>query len=267
MIPFIRIVPTRVLQFLGNLLKVFFLVHLKLFPNQRFIIPKYSKPLLKSKKSTLIPRKIWQTNYTKAVTLSVYFNYLWNRFIAPTFEHHYWSDDDCLLFIEQNFSVEIIEAFKKIQIGAAKADFWRTLVLLRHGGIYIDIDATLCYPPELFLSDNPEEFFVTEKNEELFLKERSDLISNYFLATKPEHPVFQKIVYQIQKNIESNQLTSIFEMTGPSVVHAIVKDLGLHLTPSRFICKQGVFIKKILQYPDKLKHYWVKEQENKSILK
>jgi hypothetical protein len=42
---------------------------------------------------------------------------------------------------------------------------------------------------------------------------------------------------------------------------------GVHIQASRYIARQGQFTTKKLQYPDKLKGYWVNEQKEKSILK
>jgi mannosyltransferase OCH1-like enzyme len=256
--PILNRISISILQLFGNILKVVFFVHFKLFPNQRFLIPKYTKPIWKTKNNPTIPKKIWQTNYTNKVTFPVYFNYLWNRLMAPTFEYHYWIDNDRVSFINENFSSEIFDAFNKIQIGAAQADYWRILVLLKYGGIYLDNDAAFTFPPQTFLSS---------KDEELFIKVKSNEITNYFLASKPNHPIFSAIAHQIKINIDENKLTCVYNMTGPRVVDLIVKDLQLNIQQHRFVCKQGIFMRKSMQYPDNLKNCWTIEQKNKSILK
>ena len=258
MMRWIRLLLIRLFQLAANLLKGLFYVHFKLFPQQRFRIPRYAKPIIRAKGASLIPRAVWQTNYTDSVTFPVYFNYLWNRLMAPTCEHHYWVDDDLLQFIETNFSTETSDTFKKLQIGAAQADFWRALVLWKYGGVYLDVDAALCWPVVWSLEN---------EQSELFLKGKDGHVTNFFLAAQPEHPVFWKIAMQIQKNIQENKIASLYDMTGPTVVVNIVSNEDVRIERSNLVCKQGIFVKKVFQYPDQMKNYWVMEQQNRSITK
>ena len=249
----VQLIFARSAQFLGNFLKIFFIAHHKLFPNQRFKIPAKSGPWFSSKKPKNIPRIFWQTNYTNQVTLPVYVNYLWNRLLTPTFEHRYALDPDCETFIRNNFSEEIFNAYKKLNIGAAKADFWRCLVLLKHGGIYLDMDAGFCWPPEWFLKNQQKEFFI--RNKEGF-------ITNYLIAATPLHNAIATISEQIQQNIDQGLLKSIYDMTGPTVFHNLLTNReDLSINYSKGYVKQGLFTRKEFQYPNNLNGYWVTEEE------
>ncbi|WP_354037796.1 glycosyltransferase [Bradyrhizobium sp. S3.2.6] len=42
-------------------------------------------------------------------------------------------------------TLTIYQCYSRLQIGAARADLWRVLVLLHEGGIYVDIDATFSH--------------------------------------------------------------------------------------------------------------------------
>lgn len=147
----IRRVFTAVVQFAGNLLKVIFYTDARLRPRKRYLLPCSALPLLRPSTPKAIPRIVWLTNYTNQVTLSVYASYLFNRLMAPTFEFRFCDDAACDEFIKSRFPAEVYDSYARLQIGAAKADFWRILTLLAHGGIYMDIDAALLWSPELFL--------------------------------------------------------------------------------------------------------------------
>ncbi len=256
---FLRMLAIRLMQFFGNLLKLLFYVHFKLMPHARFKMPPVSPPLWRSSRPQAVARTLWQTNYTDTVTLPVYVNYLWNRLMAPTHEHRYCNDDVCAEFIRTHFPGAIHEAYSRLQIGAARADFWRVLVLLKEGGVYMDIDAALCWSPESLFADG---------RTELLIRNDDGRITNYFMASAAGNPLMQEIADRILLNIQENKLASVYDMTGPTVVDVVAggRD-GVAVERSKLVCRQGQFTSKRFQYPDKLRGYWVKEQQEKSILK
>jgi mannosyltransferase OCH1-like enzyme len=199
---------------------------------------------------------VWLTNYSDQVTLSVYVNYLINRLIAPTHEFRFSGDTQCQEFIASQ-SAEMNQAYGRLQIGAARADLWRIAILHRNGGIYLDVDAALSWPPELLIRDGQTEQFVREKDGRL---------TNYFIAAAPGHPVLAEIAAKIVANISANRIASIYDMTGPSVINEIASKANVRIEPSRLFCRQGQFTSKTLQYPDKLKGYWAREEEKRPIV-
>ena len=75
----IDLINSRMIRILGNVVKIFSVLFHKIFPNKRFHLPEHSNPLIKSKHDSLIPKIIWQTNFSNKVTLPVYINYLFNK--------------------------------------------------------------------------------------------------------------------------------------------------------------------------------------------
>ena len=256
---FLRMLAIRLMQFFGNLLKLLFYAHFRLMPHARLTLPAFSPPLWKTSKPQRVSRILWQTNYTDRVTLPVYVNYRWNRLMAPTHEHRFCNDDVCAEFISKHFPGAVHEAYSRLQIGAARADFWRVLVLLKEGGVYMDIDAALCWPPEALFAGGCSE---------LLIQNTDGTLTNYFMASAAGNPLMQEIADRILLNIQENKLQSVYDMTGPTVVDAVANHRdGVTVESSKLICRQGQFTSKRFQYPDKLKGYWVKEQQEKSILK
>jgi len=253
----LRRVSTRALQLLGNILKTIFYLDMLIRPAKRYTIPAIAAPLVRSTSTKKIPRTFWQTNYTNKVTLSIYVNYLFNRLMAPTFEFRFCCDDDCDNFIKENFSPEIYDCYSRLQIGAAKADLWRILVLLAHGGVYMDIDAALSWSPEAFLS---------EHQTELFLRVKEGTLTNYFLASAPGNPIFKKIADRIIENIAADSITSVYHMTGPTVVDTIAGTASVQVVSHELVGRQGQFTRKSFQYPDNKKGYWVLEQTRNRIV-
>ncbi|MCL2716484.1 MAG: mannosyltransferase [Alphaproteobacteria bacterium] len=253
----LRRASTLAIQFFGNILKGVFYLDILLRPSMRYTLPAVAKPWRHSA-SAGIPRIFWLTNYTNKVTLSIYVNYLFNRLMAPTFEFRFCGDEECDRFIRENFSPEIHDCYSRLQIGAAKADLWRVLVLFVHGGVYMDIDAALSWSPESFLSADQSELIIRTKDGKL---------TNYFFASVPGNPFFRKIADRIVENIVAGTITSVYDMTGPTVVDAVAEGISVHVEPHEIVCRQGQFTKKSFQYPDNRKGYWGLEQTRKDIVK
>jgi mannosyltransferase OCH1-like enzyme len=249
---------TANVQLAGNLLKSAFYLDARLRPRKRYTLPRSASALLRPSSPKAIPRIVWLTNYTNQVTLSIYVGYLFNRLMAPTFEFRFCDDDDCAEFIKTHFPAEVYDSYARLQIGAAKADFWRILTLLQHGGVYMDIDAALLWPPELFLHAGQTELFICPKDGKL---------TNYFLATAPGNSVFKAIADRIQQNIAEGSIASVFDMTGPTVVDAVASAAAVRVEPYNVICKQGIFTNKAFQYPDDRSRYWVTAQAQTDIIK
>jgi mannosyltransferase OCH1-like enzyme len=226
----LRRASTTSVQILGNVLKIVFHIDFALRPGKRYTIPAVSRPKRQPEGTKKIPRIVWQTNSTAEVTLSIYVNYLFNRFMAPTFEHRFCNDEECEKFVRENCSSEIYDCYSRLQIGAAKADLWRVLVLLKEGGVYLDIDAAFSWFPELFLSPDQNE---------LFLRDKDGRLTNYFLATSPANKIFVEIRDRIKDNINSNVLKSVFDMTGPTVIDTVAGSASVRIEKAKLVCRQG----------------------------
>ena len=251
------LILARVQQFVGNLTKIIFILHFKLFPNKRFVIPKEAPPLLFFKHKGAITPILWQTNYTNNVTLSVYVNYLWNRMMAAGHSYRFFDDTDCVEYISHHFPGAELQAYNKLNVGAAKADFWRVLALLKEGGVYLDLDAALCWPPS---------FFTRKSEREILLKMPDGRITNYCFASAAGNPLLKEISFQIQKNIKENIIDNVFDMTGPGVFHQIGDRKEYNIVSSRLVSRQGQFTNKTLQYPQNRERFWVIEQREKNIV-
>lgn len=254
----IRLIASRAIKYTANALRPLFLLHHLLRPSKRYTIPRHAPAIIRSKAGRSIPRIVWQTNYTDRVTLAVYASFLMNRLMAPTFEYLFHNDEEMDRFVKENCSEETAAAFDKLQIGAARADFWRILVLLKHGGVYLDMDANFVWPPEEFIRENDEHFFIFDRGGE---------VTNFLLANAPDNPVFERLEISLRDNINAEKLGSVFEMTGPIAIKNCLADEPVKMHSFRNVCHQGQFTNPRLQYPDKGRMKWSSEQKFKSILR
>jgi mannosyltransferase OCH1-like enzyme len=177
--------------------------------------------------------------------------------MAPGYSYRFLDDAACHEYIRVNFSESVLKSFERLQVGAAKADFWRVLAVLKEGGVYMDLDAALCWPPS---------YFFRKGETELLLRMGDGRLTNYCFAAAAGHPLLQKISAQIQCNISANSLDNVFEMTGPGVFQQFDGKEPLNVVSSRYVCRQGQFTNKYLQYPKRLDMYWVNQQREMKIL-
>ena len=87
-----------------------------------------------------IPKIIHQTYYTKDLPALLAENVQKIRESNPNWEYRFYDDQDIDNYIQTNFP-DLFKIYKKINpnYGAAKADFFRYLVVYNEGGVYLDI--------------------------------------------------------------------------------------------------------------------------------
>jgi mannosyltransferase OCH1-like enzyme len=248
----------RLVKFVANTSKVSCYLFHYVFPNKRFSIPLHSGPLFRGRQNAGIPRILWQTNFTNRVTLPAYLNYLWNRLMAYNFEYRFVINDHSYEFVHQHYSSDVYEQYVRLQIGAAIADFWRLLVLRKHGGVYLDFDANLVWP----LGSTLKPF-----SESLYITERDGRFTNCFIAAKPERAEFDMMIRLITKNIEEGSIKNVYELTGPSVFDQVLEGFEVDSLSYRFVCSQGNFTNEHFQYIDSQQGKWTHAQKKIPIVK
>ncbi|MBX9830083.1 MAG: mannosyltransferase [Xanthobacteraceae bacterium] len=242
----------------GNCTKVLSYSFHLMWPRKRFSLPHHSAPLLSRPGRHRIPKVIWQTNYSDRVTIAVYFNYLCNRWLSPTYAYRFMDTGERAAFIKANFPAEVFESYSKLQIGAAQADLWRVLVLYRLGGVYLDIDAHAAWPLG---------FAIKPDREELFIEHRDGELSNYFMASVPGNPRLELVIKSMLDNINRAASDNVFELTGPAVLNRALHGLNVATTPYRLTCYQGSFTNEFFQYVDHPQGKWVHAQEKISAVR
>ncbi|RUR52402.1 glycosyltransferase family 32 protein [Vreelandella populi] len=248
---------SRLIKLFANITKLLSYVFHAVLPNKRFTLPERAAPWLYPKGEATIPRIIWQTNFTNKVTLPVYLNYLFNRLMAPRFEYRFMMTDARRQFIAAHCDNEVLTCYDRLQIGAAQADLWRLIVLNQYGGVYLDIDAHAIWP----LAST-----VGYDRDELYVVTRQGDFSNYFIASKPNTPNLARLIRNVCDNIEMNESTNVFDITGPGVFNKTLDKTCVPSVSYRHACNQGSFTNEHFQYIDKPAGKWTKEQQKVEVV-
>ena len=143
----------------------------------------------------MIPKVIYQTWKTKNIPYISKKNIKKMKKLNPDYEFKLYDDNDILDFIKDEYDERTLKAYKKLTIGAAKADFFRYLILYKKGGIYLDLDSEIT------------------KNLDDLIKDREAVISregtrSYFcqwlMIFCKGHPILKKIIDITIDNVLKN---------------------------------------------------------------
>jgi mannosyltransferase OCH1-like enzyme len=199
-----------------------------------------------------IPRIIHQTVDNLQQVLPEYEN---NRQemskLNPLWKVKLYTSDDREDFIRSAYGNEILDAYLSIdhRYGAARADFFRYLVVLDLGGLYLDIKATATKPLDTVIYK--EDTFIAAqwptcidgvdmssvgRHKELSFRE----YQNWFVLSAPKHVVLERVVEEILRNIKSYNpfingvgKMGVLRATGPiaysKVVHGHIQVGGIRI--------------------------------------
>jgi len=176
-----------------------------------------------------IPNIIHQTFISKKLPPEIMNIIINNKKICPNCEFRFYDDNDCDIFIKNNFEEKIYNAYKSINdvYGAMKADFFRYCVLYKIGGIYLDIKSKINYP--LFKIINKDDICLLDipRYDLEPWRINSPTYEQWLLIFAPNHPYLLEIINTIVNYIEVkyepkingitklNSKQKILHVTGP----------------------------------------------------
>lgn len=157
-----------------------------------------------SKNDYRIPKIIHQTFISAKLQVEIINIIISNKKICHNCEFRFYDDNDCDIFIKNNFEEKIYNAYNSINnvYGAMKADFFRYCVLYKIGGIYLDIKSKINYP--LFKILNKEDICLLDvpRNDLEPWRKNSPTYEQWLLIFAPNHPYLLEMINTIVNYIE-----------------------------------------------------------------
>jgi hypothetical protein len=164
-----------------------------------------------------IPRIIHQTSKSRCITKRL------NQSVATwqaldDYEYYFHDDIDVHRFLDTTdwsmfFPLQHVINSKCIQYGAILSDIWRYLFLWEFGGVYTDLDSAT----NLFNSTT-----IAPDDDAFFIIERDGLLSQYFMAISPKHPLMyyaiQRTVMAILREYDTGMINAGI-VSGPRALH------------------------------------------------
>lgn len=184
------------------------------------LVPVYDRPsastFAKGDDSSLIPHVIHQTSRSPCLVPALIDPVQKWKERLPDFSYYFHDDEAVLRLLTRPSLQQTFPLLREIALhctrGAMRADLWRYIILWEYGGIYSDVDT---FPTSNFTfpSNNASAFFVLESD---------GLLSQYFIAIAPRHPLmFYTIQHTLQNLWKSPDPIKAFAptTTGPRALH------------------------------------------------
>lgn len=233
----------------------------------------------------MIEKNIFQTFKTKKIDAKILEIIDKTKSLNPNYAYYFYDDNDIYDFIKSNFDNEIVNSYPKLQIGAAKADFWRYLVLYKYGGVYLDLDSFVATALDNFILNSDRSVITRESNPPHFVQ--------WCLICESQHPILKHTIQEVLKKIHENNENRLNYLTGPPVMSEAIEKtyrklgfdslyyandedinlkmsekannecrfIGIDFNNSNFVFKHGYYQ---LLYQDKLP--WLEEQKLKKVI-
>jgi hypothetical protein len=164
---------------------------------------------------TMIPRIIHQTFMSKDLPEELKRNVENIKSLNPGWLHIIYDDADIREFIKENYGVNILSYFERInpRYGAARADLFRYLLMYKCGGVYLDIKSTCTSPLDQVLKSNDKYILAQwrngpgEKYEGFGIRKDVAHIprgeyQQWHIVTVPGHPFLKAVIGTVLSNID-----------------------------------------------------------------
>jgi hypothetical protein len=193
-----------------------------------------------------IPRIIHQTHADARESLPFILEENVRRIkeLNPGWEHRLYDDEDITEFIESTYGSRVLDYYQRLNVkyGAARADLFRYLLLYRHGGVYLDIKASLekpldnvLLPDDVYLlsrwrNRKGEEFEGWGIHNRLRHFGRQEFQQWHIIAA-PGHAFLRAVIERVLHNIDS--YSPAFDDTGRNGVLGLTGPIAytLAITP------------------------------------
>lgn len=165
-----------------------------------------------------IPRHILQTFSTNTVHESIYNNVQSLLERNPEYSYIFVTDMCGVELIRAHFAEDVLHAFERLNIGAAKGDFLRYVALYVYGGVYLDLDSSIDFSLRSYIDPTREYIFFVDSGEN---------IQQWCCMSSPKHPLILSIIQEMVKRIQKHE-SNIFLATGPTLCTDVIYNAIQH---------------------------------------
>jgi mannosyltransferase OCH1-like enzyme len=174
----------------------------------------------------MIPKIIWQTHESPYDELpELYKTNSQTYKELDGWEYRYSSAADREAFIAEHFP-QYLHLYQHIVPGIFKADFWRYLVLYKHGGFYVDMDSRLFYEEKDHFAKTINDPYATFN----VVTAENTSFNNWIILCSKENPIMKDVVETMTSKCQEfySEGYKIFphgrwlEATGPAFYSTII---------------------------------------------
>ena len=191
-----------------------FHTHMNAIIQKKVVLPPHMKAIpcfIERKRvnpqDSVIPRNLIQTFKHNTIHEFIHRNIMQMLALNDDFNYYLITDEIGVDLIRTHFDTATLEAFQKLNIGAAKGDFLRYIALYVYGGVYLDMDSSITTRLSTF---------VAPTQQHIFFLDTGINIPQWCFMVAPKHPVLLKIIHEMVKRIQAREV-NIFIATGPTL--------------------------------------------------
>lgn len=170
-----------------------------------------------------IPKIIIQTNETRQIlskeheiSILTLFDY------NPEYEYQFYDYKKRREFIKNNFDSRIFNAYEKLYIKTAQADFFRYCIIYKLGGCYFDSKMICIKPIRDIIASYNDNIFCLDINE--------NTMHNGIFFSIPNNKNLWNLILNIVCKIENNYMENdYFNFAGPSLFYQFTKNENKYL--------------------------------------
>lgn len=157
-----------------------------------------------------IPKIIIQTWKTKNIPEKYKEDYNSIRKYNPDFQFLFFSDNDIIYFLENNYP-KYYKSYKKLPLKIQKIDYFKYIAIYHYGGFYFDLDMVGLYPlNELLDYDSvfPVEQNIRKRNCNVNRFKKyckiglNFMLGQYAFGAKPQNDFIKLLIDTIHENID-----------------------------------------------------------------
>jgi mannosyltransferase OCH1-like enzyme len=179
--------------------------------------------------SEYIPKNIYQLiRNKKHIHQKFQENIDYIKKLNPTWNHILYDDDDIERYICKNYPPYILQIYNRINpsYGAAKADFFRYLLMYKEGGVYLDIKSAMVTSLDDLIKTD-DEYILSHwytRDQRDILKNKLGEYQQWHIICRPWHPFLKSVIDNVIKNIENYDdiidgvgKPGVLRLTGPII--------------------------------------------------
>lgn len=164
---------------------------------------------------TRIPKVIHQTYRSLELPQELSSSIAQMRAANPGWDYRFYDDSDIASFIAQNFGDDILQYYYRIapDYAAARADFFRYLLIYHEGGVYLDIKSSLSRPLDEIVQDD-DRFLLAQwpiddprfggwGNYPELRSIGGREFQQWNIIAAPGHPFLREVLHQVIHNIDN----------------------------------------------------------------
>ena len=135
----------------------------------------------------------------------------------------YWSGNDCIDYLKNNFSQQHVDCFNSLKPFAYKTDFFRYCVLYNEGGWYSDWQQKLLVPLDQINDKNYEWVSCLDICWDYCIKNKC--MQNAFIGSQKGNIILKKVIEKCITNISNKYYgNTALDITGPYVLGNVFRE-------------------------------------------